>query len=100
MTATAPALEDLRQQLHDLRAAVAAHDDLRATALVMAHDGDLRRYLDAHGTVEHAALAELLQQQNAAMAEMRAHRDAAAQALRSGRRSSQAARAYLRAGAL
>lgn len=99
MTTATQALEGLQQQLQALRAALAADDDAGAAELVSAHDVDLRRYLHTHGTAARPALADLLQQQNEAMADLRARRDAASQALRDGRRSSQAARAYLRAGA-
>ncbi len=100
MSTATPALEDLQQQLHELRAALAADDDAHAAALMRAHDHDLRQYLATHGTAAREALGGLLQMQSAAMAEMRARRDAASAALRLNRRSSHAARAYLRAGAL
>jgi len=95
-----PALEDLRQQLQQLHAALDADDDARAAELVLSHDLDLRQYLAQHGTGAQHALGELLQLQQRATARMAERRDAAALALRSGRRSSDAARAYLRAGAL
>jgi len=96
----AQALEGLQQQLQALHAALAADDDARAAELVLAHDHDLRNYLNQHGTADRPALADLLQRQGQAMADLRARREAAAHALREGRRSRQAARAYLRAGAI
>lgn len=100
MSTSAPALEHLRQQLSELRAALAADDDARAAELVRAHDVDLRQYLAAHGTDAREALGVLLAEQADAMADMRARRDAAGLALRQSRRSGHAAQAYLRAGAL
>jgi len=100
VTAAAQELEGLQHQLQALRAALAADDDTRAAELMQAHDQDLRRYLDTHGTAARPALTELLQRQNEAMDDLRARREAASQALRDGRRSRHAARAYLRAGAL
>ncbi|MDG2526537.1 hypothetical protein P6166_14365 [Stenotrophomonas sp. HITSZ_GD] len=100
MSTRVPTLEDLQRQLVDLRAALADEDDARAAELVREHDVDLRQYLAAHGTGARLALGELLRQQAEAMDDMRARRDAAGSALRQNRRSSDAARAYLRAGAL
>ena len=100
MSAAAQAMEGLQQQLQALHAALAADDDARAAEMVRAHDHDLRRYLATHGTAARPALAALLERQGEAMADLRARREAASLALRQGRRSTQAARAYLRAGAL
>lgn len=100
MNTAAQALQGLQQQLQALHAALAADDDAGAAELVLAHDQDLRRYLNTHGITDRPALADLLQCQGQAMADLRARREAASRALRDGRRSSQAARAYLRAGAL
>lgn len=95
MTAGAPTLDALHQDLASLRTALDTGDFHRAGDVLASHDRRLREYIETVGLqAPLQALRELLQLQHRLQDDMVGARDAAATALRDLRSSDQASRRY------
>ncbi|MFT3668501.1 MAG: hypothetical protein QM795_07935 [Pseudoxanthomonas sp.] len=92
-----PALADLFDQLHAMRAALHADELDGVEALLNRHDRDVRAFLHADGgrSAGYDAMATLLRAQLELQQDMQAAREQARIRMQSTQRADRAARAYL-----